>query len=80
MKKISSRQKKRMIIEILPGAIVSLPIAIYLASAEIKYHPYWHSFIISYLGFWFLIFIGIWYYYFITAVKKAIRDAKNKSK
>gem|GEM_PF-6884075 len=51
MRRLSSRGR-RYLIEVLPGAIISLPISLYLASAEVKYHPYWRSFIVSYLGFY----------------------------
>ncbi|QRF74880.1 hypothetical protein Thermo_00372 [Thermoplasmatales archaeon] len=77
MNKMNPKRKK-IIIEILPGGIASLPISLYLASAEIKYHPYWHSFVVSYLGFWFLIFAGIWSYYYIISLKIAIRNYKEE--
>ncbi|MEM3857285.1 MAG: hypothetical protein QXI37_02110 [Thermoprotei archaeon] len=64
----------RIILEVVPGAIISLPIAFYVASAEIKYHPYWHSFAIAFLGFWFLIFAGVWLYFYAVDVRNAFRN------
>jgi len=77
MNKLSSKRRKYLI-EILPGGIVSVPISLFLASAELKYHPYWHTFIVSYLGFWFLIFAGIWSYYYAISFKKAMKAYKKR--
>ncbi|MCL4311803.1 MAG: hypothetical protein M1462_05185 [Candidatus Thermoplasmatota archaeon] len=68
--------RRKIILEVVPGAIIPQPISIYLASAEIKYHPYWNSFIISFLSFWFLIFAGVWYYFYAVALRKDIRNEK----
>ncbi|WP_084273109.1 hypothetical protein [Picrophilus oshimae] len=70
------KRRMKIILEVLPGAIISLPISLYLASAEVKYHPYWHSFIIAFLGFWFLIFAGVWSYFYALAFREALRNRK----
>ncbi|MHB1440496.1 MAG: hypothetical protein ACYCSO_02775 [Cuniculiplasma sp.] len=77
MIKLSPKRRKYLIV-IIPGGIVGLPISLYLASAEIKYHPYWHSFIVSYVGFWFIVSAGIWFYFYAISLKNAIKSRRKE--
>ncbi|MEM0139960.1 MAG: hypothetical protein QXZ44_05050 [Ferroplasma sp.] len=72
------KRRTKIILEVVPGAIISLPISFYLAQAEIKYHPYWQSFAVSFLGFWILISGGVWYYFYAVALRDALRNRKPK--
>ncbi|MCL4344555.1 MAG: hypothetical protein JRN26_02880 [Nitrososphaerota archaeon] len=72
-----AKRRTKIILEVVPGAIISLPISFYLASAEIKYHPYWHSFAVAFLGFWFLIFAGVWFYFYFVNLRNALRSGKS---
>ena len=70
------KRRTKIILEVVPGAIISVPISLYLASAEVKYHPYWHSFAVAFLSFWFLIFAGVWSYFYAVAFRNALRNRK----
>ncbi|MEM3845355.1 MAG: hypothetical protein QXU98_06610 [Candidatus Parvarchaeota archaeon] len=72
------KKRIKIILEVIPGAIISLPISFYLASAEIRYHPFWHTFAVAFLGIWFLIFAGVWYYFWAVGFRNAIRNRKPK--
>jgi hypothetical protein len=68
------KRKTKIILEVVPGAIISLPTSLYFASTQVKYHPYWHSFIVGFLGFWILISAGIWSYFYAVAFRNAFRN------
>ncbi len=70
------RRKRKIILEVVPSAIISVPISFYLASSVVKYHQYWQSFFVAFLGFWFLIFAGVWSYFYAVDFRNALRNNK----
>ncbi len=67
-----------IILFIVPGVIISLPISFYLAEIEIKYHPFWQAFFMSFFIFWVLIDAIIITYFYVIVLKNSLKILKNK--
>lgn len=51
MKSFIKSKLKIVAMCIVPAVILALPESFYLASAELKWHPYWQAFFVSLIGF-----------------------------
>ena len=74
MEERSRRRLFYFLISFIPGGVVAIPLAFYLATTQTKYHPYWNSFFTALIGFWIVVSLLVSLIPWYMSRKRFIKD------